>query len=63
LGISVCVELKEENSGILLPKSGCQWFCQKGSLVNILPAGILYIKVGIDDVKEILEKALKMTFL
>jgi NADH-quinone oxidoreductase subunit F len=59
LEISVCVELKEENSGILLSRSGCQGFCQKGPLVNILPAGILYIKVKVDDVKEILEKSIK----
>jgi len=59
LGIEVFVELKEENSGTLISKSGCQGFCQKGPLVNILPAGILYTKVKTDDVKEILEKSIK----
>jgi NADH-quinone oxidoreductase subunit F len=32
LGVNVCVELKEENSGILLFKSDCQGFCRGGSL-------------------------------
>jgi NADH-quinone oxidoreductase subunit F len=59
LGINVHVELREENSGTFLSKSGCQGFCQKGPLVNILPAGILYIKVKVSDVKEILEKSIK----
>jgi hypothetical protein len=49
--------LKEENRGILLFKSRCQRFCKKVLLVNILPAGMLYIKVEVfevDYVKEIL---------
>ncbi|MDR1784145.1 MAG: 4Fe-4S binding protein [Endomicrobium sp.] len=56
LGINLCVELKEENVGTFISKSGCQGFCQKGPLINILPDKILYTKVKIDDVKEILKK-------
>ncbi|MDR2645295.1 MAG: NADH-quinone oxidoreductase subunit NuoF [Endomicrobium sp.] len=59
LGIEAHIELKEENKGAFLSKSGCQGFCQNGPLVNILPAGILYTKVKIDDTKEILEKSVK----
>ncbi|MCA6073034.1 MAG: NADH-quinone oxidoreductase subunit NuoF [Endomicrobium sp.] len=59
LGIEAHVELKEENKGAFFSKSGCQGFCQNGPLVNILPSGILYTKVKIDDVKDILEKSVK----
>jgi NADH-quinone oxidoreductase subunit F len=59
LGIEAYIELKEENKGTFLSKSGCQGFCQNGPLVNILPSGILYTKVKIDDAKEILEKSVK----
>ncbi|MDR3092809.1 MAG: 4Fe-4S binding protein [Endomicrobium sp.] len=59
LEMDVHIELREENSGTFLSKSGCQGFCQKGPLVNILPAGILYIRVKVSDVKEILEKSIK----
>ncbi|MDR1244151.1 MAG: NADH-quinone oxidoreductase subunit NuoF [Endomicrobium sp.] len=52
------IELKEENKGTLISKSGCQGFCQHGPLVNILPQGILYTKVTTSDVKEILEKTI-----
>lgn len=59
LGIDVSVELKEESKGVLVSKSGCQGFCQMGPLVNIIPAGILYNKVKVEDVKEILEKSIQ----
>jgi NADH-quinone oxidoreductase subunit F len=59
LNINAYVELKEENKGAFFSKSGCQGFCQNGPLVNILPSGILYTKVKVDDVKEILERSVK----
>ncbi len=60
MGIDIALELKEENGGKpLLSKSGCQGFCQMGPLVNILPDGILYNKVKVEDVKEILEKSIQ----
>jgi NADH-quinone oxidoreductase subunit F len=59
LGISVHVELNEKNNGAFFSKSGCQGFCQYGPLINILPARILYVKVKISDVKNILEKSIK----
>jgi NADH-quinone oxidoreductase subunit F len=59
LGINAGIELKKENRGAFLSKSGCQGFCQNGPLVNILPTGILYTKVKSEDAKEILEKSVK----
>ncbi|MDR2436508.1 MAG: NADH-quinone oxidoreductase subunit NuoF [Endomicrobium sp.] len=59
LGIDAHIELKKENRGAFLSKSGCQGFCQNGPLVNILPREILYTKVKPEDAKEILEKSVK----
>ncbi len=58
LNIEVCVELKEESKGMLVSQSGCQGFCQMGPLVSVLPEDILYTKVKVEDVKEILEKSI-----
>ncbi|MGE4385695.1 MAG: NADH-ubiquinone oxidoreductase-F iron-sulfur binding region domain-containing protein [Endomicrobiaceae bacterium] len=58
LNIEVCIELKEESKGMLLSQSGCQGFCQMGPLVSVLPEDILYTKVKVEDVKEILEKSI-----
>jgi NADH-quinone oxidoreductase subunit F len=59
MGLEVSVEQKAETKGNLFTKSGCQGFCQMGPLVTILPEDILYTKVTVDDVKEILEKSVK----
>jgi NADH-quinone oxidoreductase subunit F len=59
MNIDVNVELKEESKGLFFSKSGCQGFCQNGPLVNILPSGILYIKVKVEDTKEIIERSVK----
>jgi len=58
-GLNVLVELKKEESGVLVSKSGCQGFCQIGPLVTILPEGLFYTRVKADDVKEIVEQTLK----
>jgi len=59
-GISVTTEFKAEQSAhdLRLNKSGCQGFCQMGPLVTILPDGILYNKVKVGDVPEIVSKTL-----
>ncbi len=61
--LPVTVHLKPEDGqtaeGILVSKSGCQGFCQKGPLVTIEPDGILYTHVKPDDVAEIIETTLK----
>jgi NADH-quinone oxidoreductase subunit F len=58
-GLNVIVELKKEEEGVLISKSGCQGFCQIGPLVTILPEGLFYTRVRPDDVKEIVETTLK----
>ncbi|MEA4861960.1 MAG: NADH-ubiquinone oxidoreductase-F iron-sulfur binding region domain-containing protein [Victivallaceae bacterium] len=67
-GIDVELELTtEENegndgccefTGTYLSKSGCQGFCQQGPLVHIMPDNILYTRVRVEDVPEIVEKTL-----
>ncbi len=65
LGEDVELEFKtEENgeqcnfTGTYLSKSGCQGFCQMGPLVHIEPDKILYTKVKVSDVKEIVTETL-----
>jgi NADH-quinone oxidoreductase subunit F len=58
-GLHAIVELKAEEDGVFVSKSGCQGFCQIGPLVTILPEGILYKKVKPGDVKEIIEGTIK----
>jgi len=55
--IHAIVELKEEKEGVFISKSGCQGFCQMGPLVTILPENIMYTKVTVPDVAEIVEKS------
>ncbi len=57
-GLKAIVELKREERGILVSKSGCQGFCQIGPLVTILPEAILYTRVTPADVQEIVETTL-----
>ncbi|MDR0390468.1 MAG: NADH-quinone oxidoreductase subunit NuoF [Planctomycetaceae bacterium] len=42
-----------------LSKSGCQGFCQMGPLLSIEPDQILYTKVKLDDIDEIIETTIK----
>ena len=58
-GQNATVELKpEETHDYLMSKSGCQGFCQQGPLVTILPDDIIYCKVKINDVDDIVEKTI-----
>jgi len=59
-GLDVLTEFRPENqdAGIRLNKSGCQGFCQMGPLVTLLPQGLLYNKVKVEDVPEIVAKTL-----
>jgi len=59
-GISVTTEFKAEQSSrdLRLNKSGCQGFCQMGPLVTIMPDEILYNKVKLEDVEEIVSQTL-----
>ncbi len=67
-GIDVVVELKHEaddhhgtqaTEHVHLSKSGCQGFCQMGPLVAIEPEGILYTRVQLGDVDDIIETTLE----
>ena len=60
-GVDVALELKkeEEHTGTYISKSGCQGFCQMGPLLHIEPGDILYTKVKVSDVQEIVERTLK----
>jgi NADH-quinone oxidoreductase subunit F len=58
-GLEVEVTLKPESDNLHLSKSGCQGFCQMGPLVTILPDNILYTKVSVTDVNEIIDITLQ----
>ena len=60
LNIELCIELNTESKGILVSKSGCQGFCQMGPLVSVIKGDddILYTKVKVEDVKEIVETSI-----
>ena len=62
-GLETKIELnehddEEEFNGTYVSKSGCQGFCQMGPLLHIEPDGILYTKVKVEDVAEIVEKTI-----
>ncbi len=58
LPVSVSMEKEPEKHSVSLNKSGCHGFCEMGPLLRIEPAGILYIKVSVDDCEEIVEKSI-----
>ncbi len=62
-GVDVAVEIKTDAEhdfhGTYVSKSGCQGFCQQGPLVHIEPEHILYAKVKVADVPEIVERTLQ----
>ncbi|MFP4548772.1 MAG: NADH-ubiquinone oxidoreductase-F iron-sulfur binding region domain-containing protein [Fidelibacterota bacterium] len=51
-------DLPVDKHNVLISKSGCQGFCQVGPLLEVQPAGYLYVKVTVDDVEEIVEKTI-----
>ena len=59
-GIEATTEFKPEAKAhdLRLNKSGCQGFCQMGPLVTLLPEDILYTRVKVEDVAEIIAKTL-----
>ncbi|NLW48985.1 MAG: NADH-quinone oxidoreductase subunit NuoF [Firmicutes bacterium] len=54
-GVYIAVELmiEEKSSGTTVVKSGCHGFCEMGPLVRLEPSGVLYTKVKLEDVTEI----------
>ncbi|MCE9615897.1 MAG: 4Fe-4S binding protein [Lentisphaerae bacterium] len=59
-GLPVVTEFRaeQEPGHTRLSKSGCQGFCQMGPLVTILPDGLLYTRVQVADVAEIVSRTL-----
>jgi NADH-quinone oxidoreductase subunit F len=60
-GLNLLLELafeEEEKQPNFLSESGCQGFCQMGPLITIQPDDILYTKVRVEDVAEIVEETL-----
>ena len=63
-GIDVELDIEHEKPEMVkegatyVSKSGCQGFCQMGPLMRIEPDGIMYVKVKVDDVPEIVEKTI-----
>lgn len=66
-GLAVVTRLEAEDENekkggtgpVHLSNSGCQGFCQMGPLVTILPENILYTKVTVEDVSEIVGVTLR----
>ena len=59
-GLPVVTEFRPEQEvgAVRLNKSGCQGFCQMGPLVTVLPENLLYNKVRLEDVAEIVTETL-----
>ena len=59
-GIECSVELQKEphHDSVGLKKSGCHGFCEMGPLVRIEPYGYLYVKVGLQDCEEIIDRTI-----
>ncbi len=57
-GLSVTVALEKERADYSLVKSGCQGFCQMGPLITLHTQGMMYTKVQLTDVEEIVDKTL-----
>ena len=59
-GIKFSLELQKEphSDSVRLKQSGCHGFCEIGPLVRIEPQGWLYVKVGVEDCEEIIEKTI-----
>ena len=53
--VDCLMEAETDDSGVLLTNSGCQGFCQQGSLVRVEPEGVLYTRVTPGDAREIVD--------
>jgi NADH-quinone oxidoreductase subunit F len=54
-------ERRVETGGTCLVQSGCQGFCQQGTLVTVEPQGFLYVGVSPDDAAEIVDSVVSGT--
>ena len=53
---SLAIDKHDDTNDIGITGSGCQGFCQMGPLISIEPNGILYVKVKLSDVDEIINE-------
>jgi len=56
---TVVLEKDPHDESVGLKKSGCHGFCEMGPLIKIEPWGYLYIKVKVEDCREIIEQTVK----
>lgn len=61
--IDCLLEKEDLETGIITYKSGCQGFCEKGPLLRLEPSGVLYTKVQIENVEEIVDSLVQDTIL
>lgn len=59
LPYSVILEEEPHEASVGLKKSGCHGFCEMGPMIKIEPWGYLYIKLKVEDCKEIIERTIK----
>ena len=52
------IKAQEEEKDVIVKRTGCQGFCEKGPIVTIRPQDIFYHTVTAEDVPEIVEKTL-----
>jgi len=57
--LDIKVEKIDDDENHLVRKTGCCGLCSLGPLVKIMPEGITYAHVRLDDVEEIVEKTIK----
>ena len=58
LNCEVSLDSDACQSSIGLKKSGCHGFCEMGPVLRIEPSKLFYLKVTVDDCKEIVEKSI-----
>lgn len=59
-GLDVTIDLEVDPHGdqIAVKKTGCQGFCEMGTLLKVEPAGYFYVKVQVEDCEEIINKSI-----
>lgn len=58
--VPACIGMRDCPAGhVIIKRTGCQGFCQIGTLVHIMPDDILYCHVKPSDVREIVQETIK----
>ena len=56
--LRACIAINELEKEVVVKKTGCFGFCEKGPIVKIIPDNVLYMEVKPEDAKEIVESHL-----